>query len=275
MERARSSKADAVVFDLEDAVPRAALGDARNLVASMVERRTPSTAAIGIRVNRLGNEPTVGAADIEAVVRPGLNFVVVPKVEHRNDLAVLDSELNRAEDANGMPAGGVKVIPLIETAKGLIRCDEILEAPSSRILTVAFGLGDFSVDIGISPIGESLGLLYARSRIVVAARAAGLGVPLDGPYLAYNDHDGLIRDSLHSRGCGFGGRVLIHPNQVSPVNATYGAVSETDLAFARRAVREFEQAMQTGIGAIGVDGRLVDRPLYLAAKRLIEQVACQ
>jgi citrate lyase subunit beta/citryl-CoA lyase len=213
--------------------------------------------------------------DIAAVVRPELDAVMVPKIEDLETLPAVDAALAAAEERAGMAPGSVRVLALIETARGIVECERILLEAPARTVTAVFGLGDFSTELGIDLTPEATELLYARSRVVVAARAAGLRRAVDGPYLRLQDEEGLLADSARSRGLGFQGRVTVYPPQVGPVHEAYSAMAEEDVTRDRRVVEAFEEAIARG-ASIRVDGRFVDYPIYdLARERLRLHAAFQ
>ncbi len=258
--------ADVIVIDLEDAV-----ADEEKTAARQTTRDAVPTygggQVVAVRVN---SRPTGRMEDdIAAVVRPELDALMVPKIEDLETLPAVDAALTAAEEREGMTPGTVRVLALIETPRGLVECERILLDAPARTVTAVFGLGDFSTELGIDLTPEATELLYARSRIVVAARAAGLRRPVDGPFLRLKDEEGLLADSARSRGLGFQGRVTVYPPQVGAVHQAYSAMAEEDVARDRRVVEAFEEAISRGVASIRVDGRFVDYPIYdLARERL-------
>jgi citrate lyase subunit beta/citryl-CoA lyase len=254
---------DAIVLDLEDAVADAEKAEARKTVrAALPTYRAPK--AVFVRVN--GAETGRLEEDVRAVISVDLDGLMVPKVEHRETLPELDSLLLELERERGLPEGHVQLLALVETARGLVRCEEIATMAPARTLTLVFGLGDFSVDIGVDLTADATELLYARSRVVVAARAARLRPALDGPYLDLQNFEGLVEDTLRSRQLGFQGRVVVYPPQVEHVQRTYSELSAEAAARARRTIEAFEEAEAAGSASIQVEGRFVDYPIYARAK---------
>ncbi|GAA1827348.1 CoA ester lyase [Pseudonocardia ailaonensis] len=256
--------ADAVVLDLEDAVPPhekvGAREPARRALAGI------ASAHAGVRSN--GLDTGLALDDIAAVVTEGLDFVVVPKVGTPEDLATLDRHLGECEERAGLAPGSVALVPLVERAGAVLSVAELARAAPQRVPRLAFGLGDFSLELGVSvAMGEAV--LTAKSMIVMASAAAGLARPVDGPYVTLQDPDGLAADSVRSHALGFGGRVVVHPPQVGPVNAAYPLVDVEALRRAARLVEAFEAVMATGKAAMRHDGEFVDYPGYLAAKRVL------
>lgn len=255
--------ADVLVVDLEDAV-----ADEEKTAARQTTRAAIPTYGAGQAVTVRVNGIQTGRLedDIAAVVCPGLDGVMVPKIEDTDTLQVVDRSLAQAERECGLEVGHVRVLALVETPRGIARCDEILESAPARTLTAVFGLGDFSVALGVDLTEEGTELLYARGRVVIAARAGGLAAPIDGPYLRLEDMEGLLRDSRRSRALGFQGRVTVYPRQVQGVLQAYSELSEEEAEAARKVVSAFEEAEARGVASLRVDGRFIDYPLYRLAR---------
>lgn len=257
--------ADAVVLDLEDAVAASQKAAARNTARTALTSLSDVT--VFVRVNGLGTG--LLADDVAAVVAPGLQGVMVPKLEDPGDLVEAARHVKRAEEAAGLAQGSVGLLGLIETAEGLVRVEEIARAAPARTRTLCFGQGDYSTDLSIDLTADATEVLYARSRIAVAARAAGLDQPVDGPWLGLRDLEGLRVDSARARGLGFQGRIAIHPNQVEVLNQAFGAVSDEQVRVAEAVVTAFQEAERQGLASIQVEGHFVDYPIYARAQRVL------
>ena len=264
LDRVGEFGADGVVLDLEDAVAETQKDEARVLVRAALAG-FDSTPVVTVRVN--GADTNRLEEDVRGVVTADLDCVMVPKVEDAGVLAYVDSLLRELEADLGLPPQTVRVLATIETASGVANVERIAAAGAGRLVTLVFGLVDFSRDLQIDVTPEGHELLYARSRVVVAARAAGLRAPLDGPYLDLDDLKGLEREARRIRGLGFGGRVAIHPRQVEPVQRAFTELSDGERRRCERIVAEFERAEAEGLASIRVDGRFVDYPVYADAKR--------
>lgn len=243
-DRAVASGAGAVVIDLEDAVQPGDKDAARANISDWLGQGGKAV----VRINAIGTQ--WHKDDIALLSSPGIIAVMLPMVQNASDLRGFIDDL-----PNPLP-----VIALIETARGLW---DLADLVAVRGLTrLGFGSIDFQLDTGIEDEGE--GLLYARSRIVLASAMAGLQPPLDGVNVDLDDMTGLERDTARARGLGFGGKLCIHPRQVAVVNRGF-APSDEELDWARRVVTAAKGAK----GAIRLDGKLIDAPVVSRAQRLL------
>jgi citrate lyase subunit beta/citryl-CoA lyase len=270
--KALESGADAVILDLEDSVPLAAKDEARTVAARTIDAVALSGEAHPLLIVRVNARSTgLLAHDLRDVVRPGLDVVLLPKAESADDIVETASLLDRNETAHGMPPGSVAIVPMIESALGVVHCYQLLRA-SARVAGSCIGTardGDLQTDLGCAWSAEGVELLYARSKVLLDTRAAGSHLqPLDGVYSALDDEDGLRADSRLSARLGYTGRTVIHPKQLAPVRESY-AVPATEVEYYRKVVREFEQAERSGLAAIAVEGKLVDYAMYQRAKRVL------
>jgi citrate lyase subunit beta/citryl-CoA lyase len=264
IEKARGFAADVIVLDLEDSVPPAEKEQARQIV----RRSIPTLAALGhtvhVRVNPVGSGLT--RDDLAAVVCPELSGICLPKVESAQDIRDIDVLIREQEMEHGVKPGTLALIPAVESARGVLRCEEICRA-STRLTAVTLGADDYTADLGVHRTREGRELDYARQVMVVCARAADIQA-LDTPFADFRDEEGLVRESEWVRSLGFKGKYLIHPSQIGPVNRVFRP-SEEEVAYARRVVEAFEEALARGEGAVQVDGRMVDAPVAKRARALI------
>jgi len=275
MGKALAAGADAVILDLEDSVPLATKAEARTLVAKTIDgvAANPSRPGIYVRVNAASTG--LLADDLEAVVRPGVDAVLLSKTENIDDVGQTAGSLDRLEKARGVKAGAVEIILQIENALGVYNCFNLIKA-SPRVAATCFGSardGDLQTDLGCSWSIEGTELLYARSKVLLDTRAAGANIhPLDGVFADLNDEAGLLADSKLSARLGYIGRTVIHPKQIAPVKAAY-AVPEADVAYYQKIATEFAVAEKTGTAAIAVDGKLVDYAMAQRARRVLALAA--
>jgi citrate lyase subunit beta/citryl-CoA lyase len=246
-DKAAASGADAVILDLEDAV----LPEHKDMARDAVREWLIQGGKACVRVNGVGTEWY--EADCRLVETAPVLAVMLPKAEVVTELS---------DFVNRVPAG-VPVIPVIESALGSWNVFELAQVPC--VTRLAFGSVDFQLDTGIED--EKEGLLYVRSRIVLASAAAKLEPPVDGVTVAIDDTQSLARDVSSARKLGFGAKLCIHPRQVSAVNEGFGP-SDEDLLWARSVVDA--AARSDGFGAIRLNGKLIDRPVVERAKRMLE-----
>ena len=265
--KATTLNADAYILDLEDAVPMMDKETGRIFVRDSIEMLKEAGQTIFVRVNGLRTGLTF--EDLRYAVQPGLDGIVIPKCEGKGDVRAVERALAELEQERGMEAGAIKIMPLIETTRGLLSAAEIASA-SERIVALGFGAVDFTRELGTSPSKEGVEILYARSHLAVVARAHGLQA-IDSPWLDIMDMDGLKADAQMAKRLGFNGKMLIHPKQIELVNSVF-TPSDEEVALARRIVEEFEEAKARGVGAISLDGMMVDEANYKQAKALLALV---
>jgi citrate lyase subunit beta/citryl-CoA lyase len=267
VEKALSLDADAVILDLEDAVATALKPATREAVAAALTRKRRGL--LFVRINAADTEFCYG--DLVTIVRPDLDGVILPKVESAAGLATIDWLLAQLERDRGLPAGGIDLIPIIETACGLDRLGAILAA-GTRVRRVAFGAGDFTLDVNMTWSRSESELAPARAAIVTASRAAGLEAPLDTVWVDLGDRDGLEASARTALGLGFQGKMCIHPDQIAVVNRVF-TPSESEIAFAERVDAAFAKAEAEGSAAIQLDGKFIDYPIVYRAQRMLKRVA--
>lgn len=256
---------DVAMFDLEDGVPPHQKDDARELVTSFLERG-PGGPRRFVRINAVRSERL--EPDLEAVIRPGLEGLILPKIEEPDEVRLLDSILNDRERKVGLEGGRVQLVAAIESARGLLHAPAIA-ACSPRLLGLMFGAEDLSLDIGLSTKreGEARELLYARSSLVIAAASAHVE-SIDGVWPDYRDPEGLREDAVQARRLGFTGKSTFHPGQIDIINEVFSP-TEGDVAYARRVVGAFEEAQAAGQGSIALGGQLIDLPIVERARRVL------
>lgn len=268
VEKAIELKADAVIIDLEDAVPIAEKATSRPYVSEALKRHPGKR--LYVRVNAL-TTPYI-KDDLEAVVGENMKGIVLPKVESPDDIFQIDRLLSNLEAKAKMEIGILEVHPICETAKGLENIYSIVSARPEhhRVATVHFGAADYTRDLGINLTREAKELEYPRSRLPVACRAAGIMPPLDTPWMVdLKDIDGLIADAKKAKAYGFMGKALIHPNQIEPCNEIF-TPSPKEIEEAGKIIAAFEEAEREGKAAIQLEGRFIDYPVVEKARLIVE-----
>lgn len=265
--------ADAVILDLEDAVPMAEKGTARGLVKGSIGQVGAGGSEVFVRVNALITE--LAAEDLEWTVQPGLAGIVLPKTQSREDVLETAKWIEELERERGMEPGGVGLVPLLETARGVLNAKEIA-AVSKRIIALAFGAVDFTRDMGTSQSVEGTEIFYGQSHVALVARAAGV-LAIDSPCMDIADKEKLVQEARRARQLGFRGKLLIHPSQIEPVHQVFSP-SEDEVAYARRVVAAFRQAEAQGLGAISLGGKMIDIAVVRQAEEVLswdEAITCK
>ena len=256
---------DVAMFDLEDGAPPDQKDRARELVGSMLDRPSGGPRRF-VRINAIASERM--EADLQAVVRPGLEGLILPKVERADEVTLVDRLLQEQEPLSGVEEGSVALVAAIESAAGLLDAPAIAAA-TPRVIGLMFGAEDFGLDLGLSTNreGEARELIYARSAIVVAAASAHVQ-SVDGVWPDIQDFEGVRRDSIQARRLGFSGKSTFHPGQIDIINEVFSP-SEAEVEHARRVVDAFEEAQAAGQAAVAFGGQLIDLPIVERARRVL------
>ena len=256
--------ADVVILDLEDAV---AITEKPATRATIVDALKKQRRGLGyVRVNSLDTEFAWG--DFAGVVGAWVDGIVLPKVETADQLQTADWLLAQLERENGMEIGSIDLLPIIETGLGLYNIEAITMA-GTRVKRVSFGAGDFTRDLNLVWTGPEQELAYARGRIVLASRAAGIEPPIDSVFIDLKDREHLKLSTQKALEFGFQGKLCIHPDQVNLVNDVF-TPDVSEVTRAKRIIAAFEEAEATGSASIQVDGYFVDYPIVEKARRVLE-----
>jgi citrate lyase subunit beta/citryl-CoA lyase len=267
VDKAAATAADRVIIDLEDAVAVSQKEETRTLVRDKIIAHKDR--GVLVRIN--GLETNFFMGDLKAVVIKELGGIVLPKTENSHQVDKIHRLLVDLEKKQGLNAGGVAVILLTESALAIQNIFQILSAAIelNREFLVALGAADYALDMGIEITKEGRELIYPRSRIAVACRAAGIAPPLDTPFMIdLKDLDSLKDDARRAKQLGFQGKLCIHPNQIEPVHVIFTPTAE-EISFARRVVDAFEAEEAGGSAAIQVDGKFVDYPVVERSRRIL------
>jgi len=275
IDKALGLDVDAIMMDIEDGVAPQEKENARIQIAAALDRvaerlqaepdyRTP---ARFVRCNQPGSERMV--QDFKAAVRPGVEGLVISKVETVDQVRAVEDELGRAEAAQHMPGGEVKLLIAIESPIGLFNAYQIATS-SPRIMGLLFGAEDFTREMGL-PMrreGEASDMLYARSHLATVAAAVHIQC-VDGVWVDLNDPEGLKRFAKQARRLGMSAISIIHPSQIEIANAAFTPAKE-DIDYARAVLQAFEDARAKGQGAIAFRGQLLDFPIVDRARMTID-----
>ena len=279
-DKALNSGSDAIMLDLEDSVPVDMKVDARSRIIQSLLSRDWGRKTVLYRMN--GLDTPFGYRDLLEVVEaagPVIDAIVIPKINHPGDVHFVSRMLDGIELNKGWTQR-IGIEASIETAVGLEAVSEIARA-SDRIQTLVFGVADYSASIGarlvsLSGHGEKEAEIYpghrwhfAMSRMVMAAKANGLQA-IDAPYGNFKDPDGLKQGAAMACALGFDGKWAIHPDQIDIINQTFSPSPE-DIERARKVLDAHHQATIKGLGAVAVEGRMVDQATVRLAGLLWEQ----
>lgn len=277
--KAPSYGAQGLVPDLEDSVPPAEKERAREAVASALPELAVTGRPVIPRINSLSSG--LAAADIHAVVGRHVTGISIGKIRSDAEIRAVDEIISQAESKAGVEQGSTGILPWLESAAAVVNAFSICTA-SPRVRWVAFGAEDFTADMGIARdvdagkhrgddtagIGEAP-LLYPRSAVAVAARAAGV-FAMDTPYVMFRDQAGLEREAVLARSLGFKGKLAIHPSQLETIARVF-APAPSEIERARRVVDAWEEAARSGKGAVSLDGEMIDVPVVERARSLLRE----
>lgn len=264
VEKALGLGADVVILDLEDAVAISEKKSTRELINKTLEQ--PRNCAVFVRVNAYDTEFCYG--DICSIVSENLDGIVLPKLESLEDLQSIDWLLDNLEQERGLPNGSIDLMPIIETAVGLVNIREIARA-DTRVKRLAFGGGDYTRDLGMEWTLKEDELLPVRSEMVLASRFGKLEPPVDTVFIHIKEHDAFRSSCSNILGLGFQGKMCIHPDQVPVTNETFTPDPE-EVKWSQRVIDEFAKAEKAGIASIQIDGYFVDYPIVEKAQRTVD-----
>ena len=254
---------DGIILDLEDSVHPAEKDAARLLVRNALRAVDFGAAERMVRINAL----PLGLADLEAIVPELPDLILVPKVERAEEIREADRAITKFLGA-AAPERSLWLMPILETALGIENAFEIARA-SQRVVALTVGLEDYTADLGVVKSAEGSESLYARLRLVNAARAAGLQA-IDSVFGDVADLDGLRRWAERSRGLGFEGMGCVHPRQIAVIHAAY-APAPQEVERALKIAAAFEEAQAKGLGVVSLGSKMIDPPVVERARKLVER----
>ncbi len=259
LEKAWTRGADCIILDLEDAVALAAKASARRMIKDDIPIVRKGGAEVQVRINREFEEE-----DLDAIVIPGLTSIMVPKCESVEDLRRVDRLVTELEKERGLPVGRIQFDLIFETARGILRMEEIAEA-SPRIVSITTGQADLSVDLGFTRYPEMNfdQYFYPEVKLLYAARAAGvqahgMGAQNNADYVDVSaGKEAMLKACRYAYRMGFMGTSAIHPAWVEPANEGFSPPAE-EVALARRVKKALDEAYAQGEGSVKVDGKMYD-----------------
>ncbi|MBS0968822.1 citrate (pro-3S)-lyase subunit beta [Nissabacter archeti] len=259
--------ADAVMFDLEDAVALREKDSTRLLVFHALQHPFYREVEKVVRINPL--DTPFGLADLEAVVRAGVDIIRLPKTNNVEDVQQLEAEVARIEAACGREVGSTRLMAAIESAQGVVNAVAIARS-SPRMVAIALAAFDYVMDMQTSR-GDGSELFYARCAVLHAARVAGIAA-YDVVWADVNDDAGFLREVEQVRRLGFDGKSLVNPRQIALLHQAY-APTQQEVDDARDVVAAADDAARQGLGVISLNGKMIDGPIVLHAQRVLSRAA--
>lgn len=258
---------DGIILDIEDSVAADKKDEARILVRNALRQIDFGGSERMVRIN----QGDMGFRDLEYVIPHNVNLILIPKTENSEIVRQIDARISGILSENGL-SNPVYLMPIIETALGVERAFEIAGS-SENVVAMAVGLEDLTADLGVARTAEGLESLYARTRIVIAAKARGIQ-PIDSVFSDIADMDCLIKNVKLSKSLGFEGMGCIHPRQVAVVNQGYAPGPE-EINKAKKIVSAFLEAEKDGLGVVSLGTKMIDAPVVLRARKTIEMAVAR
>lgn len=264
IEKATNLGADSVCLDLEDGVALIRKTEARETVARALKTLDFHRSERLARINAIGSG--LEADDLAAVLPARPAGIVIPKVATAEQVQWVADQIDRAEKVQGWPSGEIRVIAMIESARGLLNLAQIAGA-NKRLDALIFGAEDYAADVGAIRTPAGMEVLYARSAIVAAAAAFDLQA-IDLLHLNFRDAEGLENEARRGADMGYAGMQVIHPDQIAPVQEAF-TPDAAAIAHALRVVEANREQQASGSGAFALDGKMIDMPIVKAAERVL------
>ena len=256
--------ADAVIFDLEDAVSPAEKDAARILVRNTMRYMDLDGCEIVVRINSVDTD--FWRKDLDTVIPCKPDVILLPKSAESADIRLVDEYISALEEKLELQRGGVQIMPLIETAMGVENAFAIASS-CKRVCALFLGAEDLTADLQCKRTKEGREIEYARQRLVVAARAAGVDV-YDTPFTDVNDDEGIVQDARLAKALGFTGKASISPRHVDVINEVFSPTL-AEIEYAYEVVEAIRVAKEMGKGAVSLRGKMIDAPIVARAERTI------
>ena len=256
--------ADAIIFDLEDAVSPAEKDAARILVRNSLRYLDLTGVETIVRINSV--DTPYWQSDLDEVLPERPNIILLPKASTPEDVLLVDAYITEVERKLGLDTGTFLLMPLIETALG-VENSYLIASSTPRVCALFLGAEDLTADLSCKRTKEGREIEYARTRLVVAARAAGKDV-YDTPFTDVNDDEGIVADAELARALGFTGKASISPRHVAAINTAFSP-SEKEIKYALEVIEAITRAKAEGKGAISLYGKMIDAPIVTRAERTL------
>ncbi len=256
--------ADSVIFDLEDAVSLTEKDAARILVRNALNTLDYGKTEKIVRINALNTK--FWQKDLEQIIPAGPDVIMPPKIESAEDIKKICDYISKIEKEKGLEDKKIKIIPIIETSLGVENSFQIAKA-SPRLEGLFLGAEDLTANIGAKRTKKGDEIFYSRSRIIIAANAAGIQA-IDTPYTDINDEEGLKIDAVFAKDMGFDGKASISPRHVETINQVF-TPSKEEIEFAKEVIDAINRAEKEGRGVISMNGQMIDAPIVDRANHVL------
>lgn len=254
--------ADGVILDLEDSVSPERKDEARILVRNALRQIDFRGAERMVRIN----QGETGIKDLHTVIPQNVNLILIPKCERRDEVLYIDEKIKEIRK-NRKIRNKVFLMPIIESALGIENAFELAGA-SENIVAIAIGLEDYCANIGVTRTSEGKESLYARARLVNAAKAAGVQ-PIDSVFSDVGDMEGLRMNVINSKALGFEGMGSVHPRQVKVINEGF-TPDDAEIEMSKKIIIAFEDARKKGTGVVALGSKMIDAPVVAGAQKIID-----
>ncbi len=266
IQKATGLDVDCICLDIEDGVAYSRKETARETISSTLAALDFGRSERLVRINPIGSG--LESLDLEAVLPCRPDGIVIPKVNSASQIAWVDHRISSFEKKNKLSANSIKLIPIIETALGLINLREI-SSSSPRLTALIFGSEDLAGEIGAKRSLEGWEIFYARSAVRLYAAAFDLQA-IDMVFIDIQDLEGLRKEAWQGARLGFDGKQIIHPNQIPIVKEAF-TPGQDEIARATMIISEYERHQKSGSGVFVLDGKMIDAPMIKSARRLLEK----
>ncbi len=259
---------DSICMDLEDGVAAGKKQIARQTIVDALTTLDFAHSEKLVRINAI--ESGLAEEDLETIVPHRPHGIVLPKVRNAHQIQWVSKKISELEQASGIPEGETTLLAIIETAQGIVNLRDIAQA-DARLSALIFGAEDLAGDLGATRTPQGTEIFYARSAVVIHAKAYGLEA-IDMIYTDFHDESGLRREASEAVQMGYSGKQIIHPNQVRPVQEVF-TPSDEQIARALEIIRLYEDHVEKGVGAFAIDGKLIDAPVVRAARQVLARAS--
>jgi citrate lyase subunit beta/citryl-CoA lyase len=267
IDKAKTLNADIICFDLEDSVPVNEKTVAREIIVQTLKRRTDYKTNVYIRINSF--DSGMAFSDLKEIIQNGVDGIVIPKVNDEDEVVDIIRFISILEDERGIKKGSIKLMPSIETAKGVVNAYFIAKA-DQRVNALIFGVFDFLYDMGLDYAeNDGIEYIYARGKIPVDAKAAGVAA-IDAIWQNVDDTNGLTKDARVAKRLGYSGKSIIHPCQIDPVHKIF-IPTKNEIEWAKKVIEALGETMErgSGRGAVKLEGKMIDAVHYKQAKAIL------